>query len=657
MADKKKQEKKDFTGIASMEAMLEKYIDNSIIPVFNKKTNELDKKQKEEYYKHLEQHSKYPQLNPQMSSVIAVNTLNQKAKWQNKGFDWVVGETNSEFKKPKYEKQRQDIGTLLSNYKDALIYYLGEKKYNELSKKYGVDLATAKYEKLLFNKLEEQMIKHKMPKSEIEYILKKSFKDSLYNFLTPVVSSDNRPEQDKNIENAAVERYDASWTSEGISGISSSLLNSTIVPMGVGASIMWGIGITATDKAYKYFFNSDNDKDDLDKEIYGENVSKADFDKAKKSAKSTEIQKIANLSLNNKIRQKYSPSEATAISKNYERAGDPDLILKAIKETGVKVSSRAIPQHMKDKDLKENYRLACYFIGQLTEMKMSGAKTIKVGDTTLTEAQVAQRAHDYAYQAQEQVKEIKARELEEKRKNEIDDLVVDGNGDVKLVAYARDSKKGQELAAAEASQSQQQQNQQMVNDQMNNGFGGWASMLGWGGGELPTNPQNISQVISSIPDLLVGMFTGKNKHLKLSECFFPIAAIMGAMFFKNPIIKLLLFLAGGMMLFQKAKNSMSEENKQNEYRSYKRIPDEPLNPRIKNPVMKGNTLVANIDDCPYVITVSDQAVDAYHKGYIPINALSNKVLEVFDRQQGQIQSDFNQNVTREEEQQRTRGIK
>ena len=84
-------------------------------------------------------------------------------------------ETNLEFKKPKYEKQRQDIGTLLSKYKDALIYYLGEKKYNELTKKYGVDLATAKYEKLLVNKLEQQMIKYKMPKSEIEYILKKSF--------------------------------------------------------------------------------------------------------------------------------------------------------------------------------------------------------------------------------------------------------------------------------------------------------------------------------------------------------------------------------------------------------------------------------------------------------------------------------------------------
>lgn len=654
MADKKKQEKKDFTGIASMEAMLEKYIDNSIISIFKKKTSELDKKQNEEYDAHYKEWSKYPQLNPE----IAVNNLNEKGKWQNKGFDWVISETNKEFQKPQYEKHRQDIEVLISNYRSILIKHLGEKKYNELTKKYGEDLAIAQYKKLLLNKMEDQMIKHKMPKSEAEYAIKKIFKDSLYGFLAPVVfPNNNKSQKDKDIENAADERYDASWITDGISNISSSLLSSTLLPMKVGTSIKWGIGFTIVGKGLKYFTGDSKDADELDKDIYGARTSKEDINKAKKSAKSVEIQKEVNLSLNNKIRQKYSPSEATAISKNYERAGDPDLILKAIKEAGIKVSSRAIPQHMKDKDLKENYRLACYFMGQLTEMKMSGAKTIKVGDTTLTEAQVAQRAHDYAYQAQEQVKEIKARELEEKRKNEIDDLVVDENGDMKLVAYARDSKKGQELAAAEASQSQQQQNQQMVNDQMNNGFGGWASMLGWGGGELPTNPQNISQVISSIPDLLVGMFTGKNKHLKLSECFFPIAAIMGAMFFKNPIIKLLLFLAGGMMLFQKAKNNMNEENKQNEYRSYKRIPDEPLNPRIKNPVMKGNTLVANIDDCPYVITVSDQAVDAYHKGYIPINALSNKVLEVFDRQQGQIQSDFNQNVTRDEEQQRTRGIK
>ena len=73
--------------------------------------------------------------------------------------------------------------------------------------------------------------------------------------------------------------------------------------------------------------------------------------------------------------------------------------------------------------------------------------------------------------------------------------------------------------------------------------------------------------------------------------------------------------------------------------------------------MKGNTLVASIDDRPYVITVSDQAVDAYYKGYVPINALSNKVLEVFDRQEGELQSAYSQNVANTEEQQRTRGIK
>ena len=670
MADKKKQEKKDFTGIASMEAMLEKYIDNNISSIFEKNAKELEKNKKAEYNELSKKYLSIPLNATSTASMQGHNAqiqkiINETGKWQNKGFDWVIEKTVEDLTNKKNADKGEDINNIVNGLRTAIVENIGEKKYKELCKKYKVDIAEAKFQMILSDKMEAYMIKRNMPKSDIDYIIRKLLNDTIAGSIVQGAAP-RKTEADINIDEKARKQYNASLITKGTAtALSYGLDGITLgqgnvikaIGIGVGADIgLKAVGTTAN-WGYNKFWGHTQESYDLDKDIYGASTSKEDINKAKKSAKSTEIQKIANLSLNNKIRQKYSPSEATAISKNYERAGDPDLILKAIKEAGIKVSSRAIPQHMKDKDLKENYRLACYFMGQLTEMKMSGAKTIKVGDTTLTEAQVAQRAHDYAYQAQEQVKEIKARELEEKRKNEIDDLVVDENGDVRLVSYARDSKKGQELAAAEASQSQQQQNQQMVNDQMNNGFGGWASMLGWGGGELPTTPQNMSQVISAIPDLLVGMFTGKNKHLKLSECFFPIAAIMGAMFFKNPIIKLLLFLAGGMMLFQKAKNNMNEENKQNEYRSYKRIPDEPLNPRIKNPVMKGNTLVANIDDCPYVITVSDQAVDAYHKGYIPINALSNKVLEVFDRQQGQIQSDFNQNVTRDEEQQRTRGIK
>ena len=49
MADKKKQEKKDFTGIASMEAMLEKYIDNNISSIFEHNAKELEKNKKAEY--------------------------------------------------------------------------------------------------------------------------------------------------------------------------------------------------------------------------------------------------------------------------------------------------------------------------------------------------------------------------------------------------------------------------------------------------------------------------------------------------------------------------------------------------------------------------------------------------------------------------------
>lgn len=666
MADKKKQEKKDFTGIASMEAMLEKYLDNNISSIFEKNAKELEKNKKAEYNELSKKYLSIPLNATSTASMQGHNAQIQKeiyenGKWQNKGFEWVVDKTIEDLTNKKNADKGEDINNIVEGLRKCIIEHIGEKKYKELCIKYKVDIAEAKFQMILSDKMEAYMIKRNMPKSDIDYIMRKLLNDTIAGSILQGVAP-QKTEADINIDENAREKYNASFITKGTATALSFALDGVTLGQGkIISAIGTGVGFeavrTSAKWGYNKFWGHTQESHDLDKDIYGASTSKEDINKAKKSAKSVAIQKEVNLSLNNKIRQKYSPSEATAISKYYEKAANPDSILNVIKKAGIKVSSRAIPQHIKDKDLKENYRLACYFMGQLTEMKMSGAKTIKVGDTTLTEAQVAQRAHDYAYQAQEQVKEIKARELEEKRKNEIDDLVVDENGDVRLVSYARDSKKGQELAAAEASQSQQQQNQQMVNDQMNNGFGGWASMLGWGGGELPTNPQNMSQVISAIPDLLVGMFTGKNKHLKLSECFFPIAAIMGAMFFKNPIIKLLLFLAGAMMLFQKAKNNMEEENKQNEYRSYKRIPDEPLNPRIKNPVMKGNTLVANIDDCPYVITVSDQAVDAYHKGYIPINALSNKVLEVFDRQQGQIQSDFNQNVTRDEEQQRTRGIK
>lgn len=651
MADKQKQEKKDFTGIASLEAMLEKYIDNNISPIFDKNAKELEKNKKAEYNELSKKYLSIPLNATSTASMQGHNAQIQKeiyenGKWQKKGFEWVVEKTVEDLTNKKNADKGEDINNIVNGLRACIIDHIGKKKYTELCKKYKVDIAEAKFQMILSDKMEAYMIKRNMPKSDIDYIMRKLLNDTIAGSILQGAAP-RKTEADINIDEKARKQYNASLITKGTATALSYALDGVTLGQGnvikaIGLGVGFDIGLkaigTASKWGYNKFWGHTQESHNLDKDIYGASTSKEEIVKAQKSAKSVEIQKNVNLYLNNKIRQKYSPSEASAISKNFEKAGSPDAILRAIKVSGVKVSSRAIPQHIKDKDLNENYRLASYFAGQLIEMKMSGAKTIKIGDTTLTEAQVAQRARDYAYQAKVQVKEA-----EEAKQAEIE----------RAEAEAAAASNAQQNVAA----AQQQSQAADVQQQMSNGFGGWASMLGWGGGELPTNPNNLSQVISSLPDLMVGMFTGKNKHLKLSECFFPIAAIMGAMFFKNPIIKLLLFIAGAMMLFQKARNNMDAEKKQEEYRSYKRISDEPLNPRIKNPVMKGNTLVASIDDRPYVITVSDQAVDAYYKGYIPINALSNKVLEVFDRQEGEFQNAYSQNVANTEEQQRTRGIK
>ena len=64
---------------------------------------------------------------------------------------------------------------------------------------------------------------------------------------------------------------------------------------------------------------------------------------------------------------------------------------------------------------------------------------------------------------------------------------------------------------------------------------------------------------------------------------------------------------------------------------YKRYPDEPLNPRIVNPVLHGSTLVATIDRVPCTVQLSPTVADAYRSGALPLNTLANTILAQNDR--------------------------
>lgn len=49
--------------------------------------------------------------------------------------------------------------------------------------------------------------------------------------------------------------------------------------------------------------------------------------------------------------------------------------------------------------------------------------------------------------------------------------------------------------------------------------------------------KNLGYVLAMLPDILVGMFTGRTKSLDLGDNVLPIASIVAGIFIKNPILK------------------------------------------------------------------------------------------------------------------------
>jgi hypothetical protein len=189
------------------------------------------------------------------------------------------------------------------------------------------------------------------------------------------------------------------------------------------------------------------------------------------------------------------------------------------------------------------------------------------------------------------------------------------------------------------------------------GWGGMLDQLGLGG--FGTVGKNLGYVLAMLPDLLIGMFTGKSRNLKIDDNLMPIVSIIAGMFVKNPLLKMLLIGLGGANLLNKAGHEALEHRDGNiqPVRQYRTYQDEPLDVRIKQPVLKGNTLVVNIDNNPLIITINTEAVDAYEKGVLPINTLANAVLRKYDEQQATVAENYEKEVSQDNVVERSRGLK
>lgn len=168
---------------------------------------------------------------------------------------------------------------------------------------------------------------------------------------------------------------------------------------------------------------------------------------------------------------------------------------------------------------------------------------------------------------------------------------------------------------------------------------GWQGLLtSFGLNGISDITHNLGYVLAMLPDMLVGLFTGKTKSINLKDNMMPIVSIVAGMFVRNPILKMVLIGMGGLNLLNKAGHEAIDNYKvqphpetSNARTHYRVYPDEPLNGRIVNPEIRSNCLVATIDRVPCTIALPDRVVDAYTQGALPLNTLANAVLARHDQ--------------------------
>ena len=201
----------------------------------------------------------------------------------------------------------------------------------------------------------------------------------------------------------------------------------------------------------------------------------------------------------------------------------------------------------------------------------------------------------------------------------------------------------EETAKKEVAQAPVQETKETAPEQQavraKSNTGGWQGLLtGLGLNGIGDIGRNAGYILAMLPDILLGMFTGKTQSLGIKDNLVPIASIMAGLFVKNPLLKMTLIGLGGANLINKAgheqlakRDGVSAESvSQNRYLQYD---DQEMNPRIRDAQIQGNTLIASIDGIPVTVTLPEKVVEAHATGALPLGTLANAVLEKCDRMQ------------------------
>ena len=561
---------------AELEYCLQSYFDGKLVPMMKQVQDTLVNKKVDEKGRYQSSLAGiFASVNPYADNTDYV--LKHTGKWNSKTTEDYLAMCNQKIWKDKTIVK--DLATIAGEWRNAVVKEIGRSKYEALSKACGEDLAYAYIVQRMENLMIGKLVKDNTPKSTMDYILRKAAQDSIWGLQEELMKSPLTAE----IEARGEKAYKPSKT-EKFAGKATASVVDAVTMGGIGSwkSLATFVG---SDMALGYALdtkkgNTEHRKEQamelsISKGVFGQSGNAfAGFRSQAKKVNATDngYLKSINSKLNNKIH----------------------IPQKAITRMAWTDNSYKFP-FLQEQEKRNNP---------------------KYKDVPLIVAPGKEDAY-----------------LKDKAKNEA----------AKVAEAERIIKEKNETEAlqedAEQQQSEDTQQEQPERDNSN----GWDGLLkNFGLDGFSDIGNNLGYVIAMLPDILVGMFTGKTQSLGLKDNMMPIAAVLAGMFVKNPLLKMTLIGMGGANLLNKAghealankqegnESNMALGSNTNAVR-YKSYPDEPLNPRITNPVLQGNCLVATIDKVPYTIQLPEHVVGAYQAGALPLNTLANSILAKSDQ--------------------------
>ena len=492
-----KQNIQNLQNFAEVEFMIDQYFDKHLQKLVDKNYKDLREKQSVELAKSYQEKSSRFMADPSIAMQQAMIEVNNSGKWNTKHTEDLVKTVEGSIYNNK--NQKEDITSLMEQWKACVVARLGQARYDQLSKEAGGDLAAHYMAERINEKIFRRLAKLGAPKSTLEYVFTTGIKETFVGFLSlSSVPSKSQSEGDLRLEQEQEALFSDKARNTGRAigfigdmltpgvGLSGKAIK-TVISAGA-KGIAKTLAMPAADLAFRSHIYGEMDKERKNNPNYTKEYSKVIFGderaltELRTSActgvtnKSTGVN-IINSALNNKVLAKTTDnaivqSEKNALVKLFNGNSENAMAIMSeyCREMNIKVSdAKPAPGWMAQKSEEFLITNAAYYTALTMEMKRKGIGSKMIGNQMMTLQEVAQKGYDYGracYDKQLAVvnKMVKQAEQEERAVQEVQ---------ARQVAMYEQQ---QQYQAQQLVQQEQVQVPQIVKPTKEN-MGGWGNMM------------------------------------------------------------------------------------------------------------------------------------------------------------------------------------